>query len=131
MPAGRPKKKNEDGTDKYDIETMCEIIDKYTEDHAESERPPILKHCCVLNNWNYDHVMRLQRENDKLCQSIKKLLAQKEVWLETKALLGEVNSTMAVFSLKQLGWRDNPQVNDLEDTMNQLKEMFSNVKSNI
>ncbi len=71
---------------------------------------PVLKECCLLNEWNYDYVMELQRNNEILSQSIKKLLDWKEVKLEQGALTGKIDKTMAIFSLKQPahGWSDKP-----------------------
>lgn len=102
--AGRPKKKLADGTEKYDVEAMCGKIEEYIE--ANKEGIPILKECCFENNWNYDYVMELQRENPVLSQSTKRLLCKKEVNLEKGSLFGTLNSSQAIFSLKQLGWTD-------------------------
>lgn len=40
---------------------------------------------------------------------IKRLMDKKESCLEKMALEGRVNSTMAIFSLKQIGWRDKQE----------------------
>ena len=49
---------------------------------------------------------------------LKKCIAKKEANLEKGALTGKLNPSMAIFSLKQLGWRDkkeeevqNPSIN--------------------
>lgn len=89
---------------KYRIPKMIKIIRKYTEE-AEI---PILKECCNLNDWDYDYVIKLQRENEDLCRETRRLLAHKEVKLE-KALYTGVNNTGIIFSLKQLGWKNNPE----------------------
>ena len=39
----------------------------------------------------------------------KKCIDKKESQLEKLGLLGDVNSTMAIFSLKQIGWSDKPK----------------------
>jgi hypothetical protein len=94
-PGGRPPKP------KYRLSFMIKKIAEYT----EREMLPILKECCFENNWNYDYVMELERKNTQLSQSIKRLLAKKEVMLEKMLYSGE-NNTGYIFSLKQLGWRD-------------------------
>ena len=111
----------------YHPEEMIEIIEKYTE---ETELP-ILKEVCYLNNWNYDTVMRLQRENELLYQSIKRLLAKKEVVLEKKGLDGSMNKSMAMFSLKQLGWRDRQEVtvNTDDENKNLMAEFLEGVRN--
>ena len=50
-------------------------------------------------------------ENAVLSDTIKKLIDKKEAQLERKALDKEIDKTMAIFSLKQLGWRDIQEVN--------------------
>ena len=45
-------------------------------------------------------------EMEELRDAIKACVEKKEWALEQKALKGEVNCTMAIFSLKQLGWKD-------------------------
>ena len=63
-----------------------------------------------LKHYNYDYVMQLQRDNEELSQSIKELLYKKESYLEREGIKGNLAQTMAVFTLKQLGWRDNIEV---------------------
>lgn len=41
--------------------------------------------------------------------------------LERLGLKGKINSTLAVFSLKQLGWRDQQQVDVGTDTKKSIK----------
>lgn len=93
----RPKKYNQD--------EMIEIIDTYT----EAEDIPILKEVCQLNRWNHKYIYELADKNEKLSESIKMLIYKKEVSLEKLGLMGIVNSTMAIFSLKQLGWTDKQE----------------------
>ena len=54
--------------------------------------------------------MQLQRTNEELSQPIKELLYKKESYLEREGIKGNLAQTMAVFTLKQLGWRDNIEV---------------------
>lgn len=98
MDKGRPKKP------KYTIKTMVRKIYEYT----EKTQLPILKECCFQNDWNYDYVMQLQRDNPVLSQSIRRLLTKKEIMLE-KGLYAGANNTGFVFGLKQLGWKDSPE----------------------
>jgi hypothetical protein len=53
---------------------------------------------------------------EEFSDPIKVLIDKKEAALERKALDGEVNTTMAVFSLKQLGWSDKQQVEHSGET---------------
>lgn len=79
-------------------------------DYTEQTEYPILKELCYLKHYNYDYVMQLQRANEELSQSIKELLYKKESYLEREGIKGNLAQTMAVFTLKQLGWRDNIEV---------------------
>ena len=79
-------------------------------DYTEQTEYPILKELCYLKHYNYDYVMQLQRNDEELSQSIKELLYKKESYLEREGIKGNLAQTMAVFTLKQLGWRDNIEV---------------------
>ena len=122
----RPVKKLEDGTAKYNIKHMCLKIDEYIKKNKINV--PILKECCLDNDWNYDYVMELQRGNPLLSQSTRKLLNQKEVNLEKFALTGKVDKTMAIFSLKQMGWKDKQDSDSNEETLKKLAELLGNIK---
>lgn len=43
-------------------------------------------------------------------EALKRCLAKKETALERKSLLGQVNTTQAIFSLKQMGWSDRHEI---------------------
>lgn len=85
---------------------MKYMIQKVRE-YTEKTDFPILKEVCLLNDWDYDYFIQLQRENEILRVETKKLLAKKEIQLE-KALMTGVNNTAFIFQLKQLGWKDHP-----------------------
>lgn len=116
---GRPPK------DKYGIDYMVRKITEYTNE-KKSKGFPILKECCLLNDWNYDYVMELQRKHPKLSQSIKTLLNWKEVKLEQGGLSGKFNTGMVIFTLKQPahGWSDNPKNDDTEETITNVSNVL-------
>jgi len=116
----------------YEIPYMIQQIDKYLEDcnvdgsqHTKTGqrkplRIPILKECCLKNGWNHIYIEELARENEELSVKIKELISWKEVLLEQGMLYGTIKHGAAIFSLKQLGWRDNSVVTfnkgeDIED----------------
>lgn len=119
---GRPAKS------KYKINFMVEKINQYIQEKRDDL--PILKECCLINDWNYDYVMQLQRENPALSQSIKKLLDWKEVNLEKGALTGRIDKTMAIFSLKQPahGWSDNPIHEDNSEELSKISEVLISIR---
>lgn len=91
---GRPK------SGRYD--NIVDIIYDYT----EKTELPILKEVCYQNNWSFQYVMDMERKDEALKEAIKNLLAKKETELERGGLTGKYQQTMAIFSLKQLGWKD-------------------------
>lgn len=126
MPAGRPV------TEKYKIPNMIEAIHKYMRDcnvdgtqytktgQRKPLRIPIFKECCLKNGWNYEYAYELSRENPDLLDAINELIGWKEVLLEQGMLYGTIKHGAAIFSLKQLGWRDNQNISinkaeDVED----------------
>lgn len=111
MAMGRPPK--------YNVEAMIDIIDDYT----NQTDIPVLKEVCYKNYWVYDTVLDLQNKHEDLFHSIKRLLDKKEANLEIMGLRGEIDKTMAVFSLKQLGWKDRQEIAVSDDA--KLKAMTS------
>lgn len=112
-------------TGKYD--NLRKDIIEYT----NTTEYPILKELCYQKHYNYDYVMQLQRDDEELSQSIKELLYKKEAYLEREGIKGNLAQTMAVFTLKQLGWKDNIEVEhtgengilkDLIGALNKAKE---------
>ena len=89
---------------KYD--NLVKDIKEYT----KATDYPILKELCYLKHYNYDTIMKMQRDDEELMQSIKELLYKKEAYLEHNGVHGKLSNTMAVFALKQLGWRDVQEI---------------------
>ena len=116
-------------SNKYKIKDMVKIINEYT-DNTTLPDIPILKEICVENDWNYDYIMKLQRNNDELRQSIKRLLMKKEVLLEKGMTGGQLVASASIFSLKQLGWRDEAKIEILEQEAEE-DELSKAIKSYI
>lgn len=62
----------------------------------------------ILAEFAHKHGVLRQKlyEMEELRDAIKACAQKKESALERAALNGDVNCTMAIFSLKQLGWKD-------------------------
>lgn len=103
---------------KYELEFMLKRIDEYTDNTVI----PILKELCYQQYWDYDYIIKIKTEKEELGRSIKRLLNKKEAQLEKLALMGKVSRTMAIFSLKQLGWKDK------SDDEDENSEILNNVK---
>jgi hypothetical protein len=100
---GRPKKYT-----KKVLMELCEKLNKYIDD----EDIPILAEFAYQNNV---HRQRLY-EYPELADTIKRCIEKKEANLEKFGLTGEINTTMAIFSLKQLGWNDGRSINIINNS---------------
>ena len=84
------------------INEIISKMDKYTD---ESDLP-ILAEFAYQNN-----ILRSQLyEYPEFANAIKRMMDKKEAQLEKLGAFNVINSTMAVFSLKQLGWTDKQQI---------------------
>lgn len=90
---------------KYTEEVIEEYANKLNE-YIENTDIPIVVEFCYLNDIRKERVYEFARSNEEFSHSLKKCIEKKEAQLEKLALKGAINSTMAIFSLKQLGWRD-------------------------
>ncbi len=86
---------------KYTKEYLAEIIEKL--DHYIDETPiPVVAEFAYQNKIPRQALYRYEELSD----TIKRLIDKKEAQLERLALKGEISQSMAIFSLKQLGWTD-------------------------
>lgn len=105
---------------KYELEFMLKRIDEYTDNTVI----PILKELCYQQYWDYDYIIKIKTEKEELGRSIKRLLNKKEAQLEKLGLLGKIEKTMAIFSLKQLGWKNTDYNNeDYDDNISKLNNV--------
>jgi hypothetical protein len=65
----------------------------------------------ILAEFAHNHgvIRQYLYEMPELADAIKACTQKKEASLESKALSGDINCTMAIFSLKQLGWSDKQE----------------------
>ena len=94
----RPKKY----TKKLCQEEIIPKMEKYTDENAV----PILAEFCYMNNYR----RAMMYEQPALSYALKRMTAKKEAQLEKGALSGNLNPSMAIFSLKQLGWKDKQEI---------------------
>lgn len=111
-------------SEKYQIDFVLKTMQEY----IEKTELPIFKEVCYQNHWDTARIYQLGNENEELLDTIKELTNKKEVELERGGLTGKYNSTMAVFSLKQLGWKDKQdiEVNSGNKKDNTIKVEFVN-----
>lgn len=98
---GRPK-----GSGKKYTSAKRKSLLKSLKKYIDETEIPILNEFCYKNN--------VLRENlylwEEFTYTIKNLMYKKQVVLEQKGLKGEINTAMAIFSLKQMGWRDTADI---------------------
>jgi hypothetical protein len=87
---------------KHDRVQLLENFLKYI---AEST-VPIVSKFAYQNGLNRTSVYEIP----ELADAIKLCIAKKEAALEEGALTGTLNCSMAIFSLKQIGWKDTQTV---------------------
>ena len=93
---------------KYTPEQLGAIAKKFKA-YIDDEKNviPIIVEFCYKNNISRD---TLYDHPDEFSTLLKKCIARKEAQLEKLCLLNKVNASMAIFSLKQLGWRDKQEI---------------------
>ena len=107
------------------------------EDYLRTADPPIVAEFAHQSGITRQYLYQLAKtERDQgrpeLAQALVKLSEAKEVKLEKGGLTGAYAPGMAIFSLKQLGWRDRPEVSlqlTQEDAPLTLEEKMSALQS--
>jgi|AntDeeMetagen681_2_1112603.scaffolds.fasta_scaffold03827_8 hypothetical protein len=90
---------------KFD-EAYCDKIITEMEEYMDSVDIPILAEFAYTHNYSRQSLYK----HEKLRDTRKKMMMKKEAQLEKLGLLNVINGTMAIFSLKQLGWKDKQEV---------------------
>ena len=117
---GRPPKVN--------IEDLINDVDEY----IQSANPPIVAEYAIMHGITRQYLYELAKKKESegdpaLSDTIKKITDSKAIMIERNALLGKYNASMAIFSLKQLGWKDKPD--DSEDDNDLVREFIEAVKN--
>lgn len=103
MPAGRPRKYS-----KQFLEDLAKEFEKY----IDNTEIPIIAEFAYQHNVSHQFFY----DYDEFSALLKKARNKKIAQLEKLALEGKINVTMAIFSLKQLGWTDKKDI-DLQGSM--------------
>ncbi|KKM27054.1 hypothetical protein LCGC14_1578580 [marine sediment metagenome] len=91
---------------KYNIDKLLGSLKFYT----EGNDIPILAEFAYKYGISREYLYQLAGKNKSLSYAIKKLILKKEAQLEKLGLSGHVDKTMAIFSLKQIGWKDRVDI---------------------
>lgn len=99
---GRPRKVNIknliNGVDEYIASTPLPIVAEYALQNG------------ITRQYLYELADKEKSEGrNELSDAIKRIADTKAIALEKGALIGKFSASMAIFSLKQLGWKDRPE----------------------
>jgi hypothetical protein len=113
---------------KVKVKDLIDDADEY----IKTADPPIVAEYAIMHGITRQYLYELAKREEgegrtALSDTIKKISDSKAIMLERKALLGEYSSSMAIFSLKQLGWKDKPD--DQEDDNDLVREFIEAVKN--
>ncbi len=86
-------------------EYIEEIQEKLTE-YIDSKAVPVVCEFAYLNDIRRSALYEIP----ELAYSLKRLTEKKQANLELGALSNKINVSMAIFSLKQLGWSDKQEL---------------------
>lgn len=84
---------------------MAELLAAFA-DYIDNTDIPILAEFAFQNNMLRETIYKY----DEFSTLRKRCIDKKEAMLERKGLLGEIDKSMAIFSLKQLGWSDRQAI---------------------
>lgn len=108
---GRPAIYTEDA-----VRAICDQLSEYTDN---TDIPIIAKFA-----WQHDisrqRLYEFAKQYEWFADAMKKCTDKKESALEELALAGDINVSMAIFSLKQLGWSDKTQTDITVRTIDDL-----------
>lgn len=74
--------------------------------YIDGEDVPVIAEFAYQQGLHRQQVYEIAEGCPELSDAIKRCISKKEARLEKGALAGELNPSMAIFSLKQLGWKD-------------------------
>ena len=99
------KKRRRGRPPEYSEKQIAELVKKF-EQYIEENDLPIIAEFAYMNNID----RTLLYDRPEFATLVKKAVAKKESRLERGLLTGEYNAPGAIFSLKQLGWRDKHEI---------------------
>ncbi len=121
------KKKNLGGRPKEEkYKNIAEDLEKY----VNESKLPILAEFAYKNNLTREYLYTLSKNDERLFNAIKKCMLKKETILEQGALTGKLNPTMAIFSLKQIGWSDHKEIEEDNVKVDELVSALNRIAKN-
>lgn len=100
-----------------------ERVEKQIRDYTDRTPIPMVSEFA----YEYDLNRTQLYEYPELSDAIKRLKDKKETALQRLALSGKIPPAFAIFSLKQLGWRDKPEEDSTGDAVDRLASIMSKI----
>jgi len=115
---------------KVDIKKLIGDVDGY----IKKANPPILAEFAHKHGITRQYLYELaeteaHKGHRELSDAIKRISEAKEITLEKKALNGEYAQNIAIFSLKQLGWKDKAEQEVNLAVLNHAAEILGGIES--
>lgn len=104
-PGGAPRK--------YKAEEIAKDLQEYIDKEIEAGNEPMIeKFCFPRDRPSKETVYRQAKECEELANAIKRCSQAQEIYTVEGAQNGSINSTFAIFKLKQkrFGWRDKQEI---------------------
>ena len=106
---GEPQKQNGGRPPEIDANVLADRLLAYIDDKCKSDREyPILSEftyqCGILRERIYQ--IAETKDGERLSYAIKRCSEAKEFRIERLSSRNKINPTIAIFTLKQMGWKD-------------------------
>ena len=100
--------------------------------YADTAPIPIVKEFALQVGYAREYLYELASLHPKsgLREALQRIIDQKEIILEKGALTGALDRSMAIFSLKQIGWRDQPPERKNDDKIDALLRSITDAANN-
>ena len=99
--------------------TISELTERAIQ-YADTAPIPIVKEFALQVGYTREYLYELANKHPTFRKAMQRIVDQKEIILEKGALTGALDRSMAIFSLKQLGWRDQPPEQKTDDKLDAL-----------
>lgn len=85
-------------------------IAKELGEYVDSTEIPVVAEFCYKRGIPRAYIYEMGDKCQELSDALKRCIDKKEAKLELLSLQGKVNASQAIFSLKQLGWKDKQEI---------------------
>ncbi len=108
-------------------ETRCTEIAELFLQYINDSAIPILSEFAYQNKIRRQTLYEYEEKNQAISDALEYFRAKKEAQLEKGGLSGDLNTTMSIFSLKQMGWTDKPAIEEATDPIEAFKAIIETV----